>query len=171
VLSWSLNSARTARRQRIKEVAIAFALAGAVTVVSAFAARSAEAGYCRVDTAAGPITIACDLSAKMQGFIADVVARGFKGPVHCLSYAKTHVPNSLHFRARACDFAQHGWGRTHRVMYRVADLTAKWGLRNGCTFGDCGHVDDGPAVTRRRQRAPAPALVAAHPFPINGVVP
>jgi hypothetical protein len=31
-------------------------------------------------------------------------------------------------------------------MYHVGDLAAKWGLRDGCSFGDCGHIDDGKNV-------------------------
>jgi hypothetical protein len=105
-------------------------------------------GYCTEATAAGPITIDCALAPRMKGFIADVVARGFQGRVHCFSLSRTHVPGSLHKTARACDFAQHGWNKTVRVMYRVGDLAAKWGLRDGCSFGgrrgpDCGHIDGG----------------------------
>jgi hypothetical protein len=51
------------------------------------------------------------------------------------------VKRSRHYSGNACDFDQTGWNRTARVMYRVGDLAAKWGLRNGCSFGDCGHVD------------------------------
>lgn len=110
----------------------------------------ADSRYCHPETAAGRITIACDLAPKMVGFINDVVARGFRGPVHCLSYSKSHVAHSLHFRGEACDFAQRGWGRTVPVMRRVADLAAKWGLRDGCTFRDCGHVDSGRSIGRVR---------------------
>jgi len=110
----------------------------------------ADSRYCHPETAAGRITIACDLADKMQGFIRDVVARGFKGPVHCLSYSHSHVAHSLHFVGEACDFAQRGWGKTVRVMYHVRDLVAKWGLRDGCTFRDCGHIDSGRSVGRVR---------------------
>lgn len=103
----------------------------------------ADSRYCHPETAAGRITIACGLAPKMIGFINDVVARGFRGPVHCLSYSHSHVAHSLHFIGEACDFAQHGWGKTQRVMHHVSDLVAKWGLRNGCSFGDCGHIDSG----------------------------
>jgi len=119
-------------------------------------ALGAKRGYCHVDTAAGPIVIACRLADKMKGFIADVVARGFKGRVKCFSLSKSHVARSLHFIAEACDFAQRGWGKTVAPMYRVADLARKWGLRDGCTFRDCGHIDSGRGVAR----VPWPARMA-----------
>ena len=99
-----------------------------------------------VDTAAGNIVVARSIADRMKGFIADVVGRGFKGPVHCYSWSKSHVRNSLHHSGEACDFAQHwtaGGLRTHPVMRRVGDLVAKWGLRDGCAFRDCGHIDGG----------------------------
>lgn len=105
--------------------------------------------YERVGTAAGVICISGRVADKMKGFIADVVARGFKGQVHCYSTSSSHVSHSLHFVGEACDFAQRGWGKTVRPMYSVSDLTSKWGLRNGCTFRDCGHVDSGRLRTAR----------------------
>jgi hypothetical protein len=113
-------------------------------------------GYCRRETAAGTIVIACRLADRMTGFIGDVVARGFKGRVKCFSTSRSHVPRSLHFIAEACDFAQRGWGKTVAPMYRVADLAAKWGLRDGCTFRDCGHIDSGRGVAS----VPWPARMA-----------
>lgn len=103
-----------------------------------------------VPTAAGiPITVAASISYNMQGFISDVVARGYHPrKIHCLSWAKSHVRNSLHHSGRACDFDQCGYGCAPHFMRHVADLAEKWGLRDGCTFGDCGHIDVGPRVTR-----------------------
>lgn len=88
------------------------------------------------------ITVASSVADRFQAFIADVRARGFKGRIHCFA-TRGHVRNSLHYSGRACDFAQRGWGKTVAVMYRVADLAAKHGLRDGCTFRDCGHIDTG----------------------------
>jgi hypothetical protein len=113
--------------------------------------------YSWVRTAAGWVCIADDVAERMKGFIADVVARGFRGNVHCYSLSKRHVKHSLHFIAEACDFAQRGWGKTVRPMYHVADLSRKWGLRNGCSFGDCGHIDSGR--TRAARRAVAQELM------------
>lgn len=99
-----------------------------------------------IETAAGTITVAPRIADRMKGFIADVVERGFKGRVKCYSWSKSHVRNSLHHTGEACDFAQHWTAhglQTHRVMRHVADLTAKWGLRDGCSFRDCGHIDAG----------------------------
>ncbi|MBI1202523.1 MAG: hypothetical protein GC182_08435 [Rhodopseudomonas sp.] len=125
------------------------------------AAVAVARGYCRTDTAAGPIVIACGLRRQMVGFIADVVARGFKGRVHCFALGG-HVRYSLHYRAEACDFAQRGWGKTVRPMYRVADLARKWGLRDGCTFRDCGHIDSGRGIAKIPWPARLADLKAGH---------
>lgn len=96
-----------------------------------------------VQTAAGlPITVDPTFAPKIQGFISDLVASGYKPPrVTCYSTAKSHVRNSNHFWGGACDFNQGGWNKTDRPMYHVAALARKWGLRDGCTFRDCGHID------------------------------
>ena len=64
---------------------------------------------------------------------------------HIGCYARWgHVHLSQHHVGNACDIEQSGWGRTsYRAMYRIAGLAHKWGLRDGCSFGDCGHVDAG----------------------------
>lgn len=106
-----------------------------------------------VQSAAGRITVASEVADRFVGFISDVSARGFRGPVHC--YASSgHVRHSNHYTGHGCDFAQRGWGRTVAPMYHIADLAAKWGLRDGCTFRDCGHVDlpSGGRVTRHASR-------------------
>lgn len=46
----------------------------------------------------------------------------------------------------ACDIDQTGWNKTAGPMYRAKALAAKWGLRDGCTFRDCGHVDITPRM-------------------------
>lgn len=99
-----------------------------------------------ISTAGGPVTVAPSAAEKFRGFIGDVVARGFRGRINCFARGG-HVRGSLHYSGQACDFAQHGWGKTVHPMYRVADLAAKWGLRDGCTFRDCGHIDTGRALT------------------------
>jgi hypothetical protein len=117
--------------------------------------------YVTVPTAAGiNITVAQKMVAPITGFIADLKARGYQPKkINCLNYSRSHVPGSLHFRGLACDFDQHGWGRTAPAMYRVADLVAKWGLRDGGEFRDWGHIDMGPHL-RRGSRA---ASREAHP--------
>ncbi len=108
----------------------------------------AQADVIRVDTAGGPIVVSPTFAGKIKGFIADVVARGYKGYIHC--HAKGgHVRGSRHYSGNACDFAQTGWGKTVAVMYKVGDLAKKWGLRDGCSFRDCGHIDDGGRVGTR----------------------
>lgn len=144
-----------------KAVARVARAAKARTATIQSAAEVTSSNYCHEDTAAGPITIACWLAPNMKGFISDAVARGFRGPVHCLSYSRSHVAHSLHFIAEACDFAQRGWGRTVAVMYHVNDLAKKWGLRNGCSFGDCGHIDSGRTGYARAETRNLYAAVAS----------
>ena len=107
------------------------------------AAHGTPQGLITVSTAAGiDITVAPSFAPRIQGFIGDLVARGYRpSRIGCYSTARSHVRNSNHFWGGACDFNQRGWGKTDRPMYRVADIARKWGLRDGCTFRDCGHID------------------------------
>lgn len=96
-----------------------------------------------IKTAAGTITVANHLAVKFKGLIADFVAHGYK-PRHVGCFARGgHVPNSRHYSGAACDFDQSGWGKTSSFMYHASALIKKHGLRDGCLFSDCGHVDDG----------------------------
>jgi hypothetical protein len=103
-----------------------------------------------VETAAGiPITVSPRIAPKMQSFIQALVARGYH-PRHISCFATHgHVRGSLHYRGEACDFDQGGWGRTASIMYHVTSIAAQFGLRDGCTFHDCGHIDLGPPVSPR----------------------
>jgi Lytic transglycolase len=115
------------------------------------------AGTITVQSAAGPITVAADSASKFTGLIADLVAHGFRGSVICA--ATGHVPHSLHHTGHACDFAQRGRNRTVPLMYHAGAMIAAHGLRDGCSFADCGHVDTGrPIRTARRE-----AVVASLP--------
>lgn len=111
------------------------------------------AGMVTVPTAAGiNITVAPSFAPKITGFIADLVARGYQPRrIHCYATGG-HVRGSFHYRGEACDFEQRGWGKTAGPMYRVADLAAKHGLRDGCTFRDCGHIDAGVRYAARKKR-------------------
>ena len=124
------------------------------------APRGRQGGLETVDTAAGiRILVAPSFAPKIEGFIRDVVARGYHPrQIHCYA-SGGHVHNSLHYSGHACDFDQRGWGLTARPMYHVADLVAKWGLRDGAEFRDWGHIDDGPHL-RRGSRA---AYRESHP--------
>jgi hypothetical protein len=111
-----------------------------------------------VTTAAGiDVTVARAFAPKIEGFIADLVARGYR-PRRINCYARSgHVRHSLHHSGRACDFDQRGWNKTAHTMYHIGILAAKWGLRDGCTFRhprrDCGHIDVGlPAQPMVAQR-------------------
>lgn len=108
------------------------------------ATTSAQAQIITVQTAAGiPITIASHLAAQFQGFIIDLVGRGYT-PRRIGCYARGgHVRHSRHYSGSACDFDQRGWGKTAMAMHHVSDLAKKHGLRDGKTFRDAGHIDDG----------------------------
>lgn len=139
--------ARTRHHHRAPQIA-----AGAISEAGGH--RGSGGGLITVSTAAGPVTVAPSFAQKIVPFIADVVARGFRGRVNCYAN-KGHVSGSLHYRGQACDFAQRGWGKTVAPMYHVADLAAKHGLRDGCSFRDCGHIDSGQMLARvHRHRAP-----------------
>lgn len=110
-------------------------------------AKAAPRGLVTVDTAAGiPITVSQRVAPKMQGFIRALVARGYH-PHTITCFARGgHAPRSLHYRGEACDFDQGGRGRTASTMYHITLLATQFGLRDGCTFRDCGHIDAGPPL-------------------------
>ena len=110
-------------------------------------------GMVTVPTAAGSITVASHLASRFQALIADFVAAGYKPKsIGCLAHGG-HVPNSRHYAGAACDFDQRGWGLTAPFMYRARAIIAKHGFRDGCTFNDCGHVDDGLPIRHARRRS------------------
>jgi hypothetical protein len=98
-----------------------------------------------IQTAVGiPITVAVSLAEKFKGFIADLKENYGYMPKHIGCYASGgHVTHSRHYVGAACDFDQRGWGLTADTMHHVSALAHKYGLRDGCDFGDCGHIDDG----------------------------
>jgi hypothetical protein len=102
-------------------------------------------GLTTVMTAAGiHITVASAFAEKFTGFIADIVAAGYK-PRDIGCYAQ-RSQGGAHPLGAACDFDQGGRNATASFMYHVGALAAKNGLRDGCTFGDCGHIEDGSRV-------------------------
>lgn len=111
-------------------------------------------GLVHVATAAGiSVTVAASFATKIQGFIADLVARGYHPhQIHCYA-SGGHVRGSLHYSGQACDFDQRGWGQTAKPMYHVADLVGKWGLRDGGGFRDWGHIDTGAHLRRGSREA------------------
>lgn len=115
----------------------------------------ADISLVSVHTAAGPITVNAGHASQFIGAIADLVAAGFRGHVNCFARGG-HVHHSLHYTGEACDFAQLGRNVVApgaRIMYHAHAILARWGLRDGCSFHDCGHADTGrvfAATTRRR---------------------
>jgi hypothetical protein len=84
------------------------------------------------------------------------LAHGFRGSVICA--ATGHMPGSLHHTGHACDFAQTRRNRTVSLMYHAGAMIAAHGLRDGCTFGDCGHVDTGTPIRTARREAVVASL-------------
>jgi hypothetical protein len=131
----------------------AVALTAAALLIFSSKTSARERALVTVETAAGPVTVAPEFAGKIVPFIEAVVALTGEKPtrIKCYSRAASHVPGSLHFSGRACDFAQSGWGRTsYKVMYRIAALARAYGLRDGCEFRDWGHIDDGPHLPPAR---------------------
>jgi hypothetical protein len=123
-------------------------------------------GLVTVQTAAGiAITVASSVASQFQGFISDLVAGGYRPrQIHCNARGG-HVAHSNHYWGGACDIDQTARGRTASRMYHVADIAAKWGLRDGCTFRDCGHVDAARSgnvqISARSRRHREPAQVSS----------
>jgi hypothetical protein len=129
--------------------------------------RSAQVDYqhvgfslVTVKSAAGSITVNAAHVSQFLGAISDLVAAGFRGPVHCYA-SGGHVRHSLHYTGEACDFAQLARNRVASgagIMYHAHAILARWNLRDGCTFHDCGHADTGRnfAALGRRRYAEAP---------------
>ena len=111
-------------------------------------------GIVTVDTAAGiKIRVAADFAAPIQGVISDLVARGIKPKqIHCYA-SGGHVHGSRHYSGHACDFDFYKgcMGCSAKWTRSIGDIVARHGLRNGCSFGDCGHIDDGRQLAGRRK--------------------
>ena len=98
------------------------------------------------------IHVAEHLAPRFQALVHDFIRAGYH-PRHIGCFARSgHVPNSRHYYGAACDFDQTGWGRTVSFMYRAHAIIQKHGFRDGCNFGDCGHVDDGFPLHHRQYR-------------------
>ena len=108
-------------------------------------------GLVTVATAAGiDITLSEKMAPKMQAFIADLMEIGYKPKqIHCFA-RRGHVRGSRHYTGNACDFDQRGWGKTANMMYHVSVLAKLHDLRDGGSFRDWGHIDDGLPLSRPR---------------------
>lgn len=105
-----------------------------------------------IKTEAGPVQVADDVAPRFEALIKDFVAHGYI-PHRMGGYATHgHVSHSLHYSGHAVDFDQCGWGCTVGFMksHIAAALIAEHGFRNGCSFGDCGHVDTGFGYRSRK---------------------
>lgn len=118
---------------------------GATSTHPARAVESSGAhsgGIVAISTAAGTVRVALHLADRFKALIADFVSAGYH-PRHMGGYAsRGHVHNSRHYVGGAIDFDQRGWGKTVGFMYHAHAIIVRHGFRDGCDFGDCGHVDD-----------------------------
>ena len=120
-------------------------------------------GLVTVATAAGiDITLSEKMAPKMQAFIADLMEIGYKPKqIHCFA-RRGHVRGSRHYSGNACDFDQRGWGKTAKMMYHVSVLAKLHDLRDGGSFRDWGHIDDGLPLSRPRYaRHSRPTVILA----------
>lgn len=167
---------------RVLKLAIMVALAAVLipTAASAHrhhaAARHHHSGLyictgCVVrQTAVGPVAVSGRNADRLVGAINALWAAGFRGPVNCAAPVGTHVRHSLHYTGDACDMAQTGWGRsTSRLMYHAGAILARFGLRDGCSFRDCGHIDTGMAFARAKVRQRERQAVYASAWPRDDV--
>lgn len=69
--------------------------------------------------------------------------------IGCFSHGG-HVRGSNHYIGAACDI-QTGWNRTIPALYHAGKWIRQAGLFDGCSFGDCGHIE---AVRGTHNRAP-----------------
>ena len=132
-------------------------------------------GFVTVATAAGiKITVNASFAPKITAFIADLVESGYRPKsIHCAA-SRGHVHGSRHYSGAACDFDQRGWGKTAPAMYHVAALAKKHGLRDGGSFRDWGHIDDGQRLSRtqyakRRIRTEEPRVAMRPRYPAYAV--
>ena len=106
-----------------------------------------------VQTAYGfNITVHPAYASKFLKFYALLKEHGYKVDPHinkCFARGG-HVPGSNHYIGAACD-NQYGWNKAPTYMYHVGDLIRQAGLYDGCSFGDCGHVE---AVRGTHNRPP-----------------
>jgi hypothetical protein len=70
-----------------------------------------------------------------------------------------HVRGSNHYIGAACDI-QTGWNRTIPEMYHASKWIKAAGLYDGCSFGDCGHVE----AIKGTHNKPPPLIVALEKF-------
>lgn len=112
---------------------------------------SAKAEIISVETAAGVIRVSSTLAPKMKAFIADIVANGFRGRIGCYAHGG-HVPGSRHYSGNACDFETMRGVYPHPMLRNITAIAQQHGLRDGCSFRDCGHIDDGQQLARGHGR-------------------
>jgi hypothetical protein len=98
---------------------------------------------------------------KFLKFFALLEEKGVKVPkdmVGCYSRSG-HVRGSNHYIGAACDI-QTSWNKTIPFMYHAGALIKQAGLYDGCSFGDCGHLE---AIRGTHNRAP-PLMASMEKF-------
>lgn len=120
-------------------------------------------GMVTVQTAQGfNITVHPAYASKFLKLFAMLKEHGYRAPAEitrCWA-GGSHVPGSNHYIGAACDI-QYGWNGcatfkgvrkcAPSFIYHMGDLIKKAGLYDGCSFGDCGHIE---AVRGTHNRSP-----------------
>lgn len=148
---------------------IILALAAASLFVVLQISRAEAGEIVTMQSAVGPIEVAPDFGARILPVIAELKVAGFSGIAKCYARRRgPHVKHSAHLDGHACDLLpRDGVGARHRnrmptqaIMFTAtaAGIISRAGLRNGCAFRDCGHIDDRAGVARRFHRTKLGAL-------------
>lgn len=129
------------------------ARAGLIMIALASSSAAQALDLVTLETAFNPITVDRDFGARVVPLLAELHALGVRAYVKCFAAQRgPHVKHSLHLWGGACDVLpivakRKGRNRmpTPALMFtrQVAAAIARAGLRNGCTFRDCGHIDAG----------------------------
>ncbi len=97
------------------------------------------------------ITVHAAWAGKFDRFFAGLKDAGYKVPCGMVGcYSPGHKPGSNHRIGGACDI-QRGWNRGPAFVYHMGAIVREAGLYDGCSFGDCGHVE---AVRGLHNKAP-----------------
>lgn len=97
------------------------------------------------------ITVHAAWAGKFSRFFSLLKDAGYKVPCGMVGcYSPGHKPGSNHRIGGACDI-QRAWNKGPAFVYHMASIVKAAGLYDGCSFGDCGHVE---AVRGLNNRAP-----------------
>lgn len=98
------------------------------------------------------ITVHAAWAGKFSRFFSLLKDAGYKVPCGMVGcYSPGHKPGSNHRIGGACDI-QRAWNKGPAFVYHMASIVKAAGLYDGCSFGDCGHVE---AIRGLHNKAPS----------------